>query len=361
MQLIAAKKTFASALSLVERIIPSRNSNPGLTLMRLQTRNNKLVLSGTNIDIDLEATLDTDVQGEGDIALPAVVLAQVVRSLPGDTVQLEATPEDLRVTSGTFDTKLQLAQLGEAPTLNFPDAYEGTIDGQAFARALSHVRYAAAVAEYQAVFRGVKLELVDTYLRAVATDGFRLAYYHLDTPMGISGEIIIPARAVDELLRVLDNGVVRLALSHGQLSLASGSFRANIKLMEGSFPDYGRVIPSQFPLSVTTNADIFRAVVDRVSVMAEKTSNNRIDLHVRNGVMHVTAESTFGRSEETLEVTQAGTDHEMMLSYNAKYLEDALSPLHGEVVLQFSGPVTPTVLNAKEGKDYKAMVVPLRT
>ena len=104
--------------------------------MRLQTRNNKLVLSGTNIDIDLEATLDTDLQGEGDIALPAVVLAQVVRSLPGDTVQLEATPEDLRVTSGTFDTKLQLAQIAEAPTLNFPDAYEGTFDGQAFARAL---------------------------------------------------------------------------------------------------------------------------------------------------------------------------------------------------------------------------------
>ena len=134
------------------------------------------------MDIDIEAKVAADVEGEGEFALPAQVFAQVVRALPGELVELSFKETELDISSGSYATKLQLTDAGSAVTLEFPESYEGSLQASELAKALGHVRYAAAVAEYQAIFRGVKLELNDKKTRTVATDGFRLAYYNFETP-----------------------------------------------------------------------------------------------------------------------------------------------------------------------------------
>ncbi len=221
------------------------------------------------------------------------------------------------------------------------------------------MRYAAAVAEYQAIFRGVKLEL-GKKLRAVATDGFRLAYYDLDESSGLEAEVVLPARSVDELLKLPLEGEVRLELTDGQFSLAAKGYQLNFKLMEGSFPDYERVIPAEFQVSVTTDAQALAEAVSRVAVVADKTANNRVDLFIEGGSLQITAEGGYGRAQEALEVSQEGIE-QLSLAYNAKYLVDALQPLRGELRFSFSGTTSPSVLASLEDPGYLAMVVPLRT
>ncbi len=354
-------KTLSEALSHVERVIPARSSNPGLSLLRLAATAGQLVLSGSNLDMDVRAVIDADVRGEGEVAVPAAVLGQVVRALPGDTVELDFGEVELEVTSATFATKLQLVPAENAPVLAFVDAFDGEIEGLDLARALDHVRYAAAVADYQAVFRGVRLELHDERTRAVATDGFRLASYHAVSSTGLDADLLIPARSVDELVKLLGPGPARLALTGNQLTIANGAYTVNAKLMEGTFPDYQRVIPAQFPVKVTLPAAALADAVARVAVMADKSANHRVDLFIKDGILQITAEGSYGRAQEAIEVLQEGTESDIALAYNAKYLADAVGPIDGDLQLQFSGTTTPSVATDLSDPAYLAMVVPLRT
>ncbi len=355
-----SRKKLADALGSVERIVPSRSSNPSLSLVKLTLGQGLLTLSGSNLDIDIEASLDVDTKDEGTWALPAQVFSQVVRALPGELVELSFEAAELELQAGSYATKLQLVEAA-LPSLTFPASYSGSFSGDRLATALTHVRYAAAVAEYQAIFRGVRLEFDDRHIRAVATDGFRLAYYHIDDAAGLSGEVVLPARSVDELAKVLTTEAAKLALSEGQLSLATGPYKLNLKLMEGAFPDYQRVIPSEFPVSVVVSAKELLEGVQRVAVMADRTANNRVDLFIRGGAIQVTAEGAYGRSQEALAVAQEGSESEIALAYNADYLLSALRPVAGDVRFSFSGPTSPSVLSSLQDPSYLAMVVPLRT
>ncbi|TVR92351.1 MAG: DNA polymerase III subunit beta [Trueperaceae bacterium] len=361
MRVHLATKTLTEALGHVERIIPSRSSNPGLSLLRIAFTEGRLVLSGSNLDLDVRAVVEADVRGEGEVAVPASVLGMVVRALPADDVTFDVGDAELEVASGTFATKLQLVPAENAPVLEFPDAFEGEIEGIDLAKALDHVRYAAAVADYQAVFRGVRLELHDGRTRAVATDGFRLASYHAASSTGLDADLLIPGRSVDELVKLLGPGPARLALRGNQLTVANGAFTVNAKLMEGAFPDYERVIPAQFPVKVTLSADALADAVARVAVMADKSANHRVDIFIKDGVLQITAEGSYGRAQEAIDVLQEGSEAEIALAYNAKYLADAVSPIDGDLQLQLSGTTTPSVATDLGDPAYLAMVVPLRT
>jgi DNA polymerase-3 subunit beta len=355
-----SKKQLADALSSVERIVPGRSSNPSLSLVKLELSEGYLTLSGSNLDIDIQARVAVDTEDQGTWALPAQVFSQVVRALPGELVELSFGEAELELQSGSYATKLQLVE-ASLPAFSFPEVYAGLFPGEKLADALGHVRYAAAVAEYQAIFRGVRLEFDDRHVRAVATDGFRLAYYHLDEVSGLDGNIVLPARSVDELTRLLGSHEVKLALAEGQLSLQTGPYSLNLKLMEGTFPDYERVIPKEFPVSIVLDASELLEGVQRVAVMADKTANNRVDLFIRDGTAQLTAEGAYGRSQEALKVAQQGGESEIALAYNADYLLSALRPIGGDVRFSFSSPTGPSVLASLQDPSYLAMVVPLRT
>lgn len=367
MRIQVPKKQLGDSLASVERIIPNRSSNPGLSLVRVAIAEEGVTFTGSNMDIDIRAFVPADTEGEGEVALPAHVFGQVIRSLPGELVEMEVNEQELDVRSGNYATKLQLAELASVPEVSFPAEFQGLFAAERLAKALAHVRYAAAVAEYQAIFRGVKVEFNDKKLRAVATDGFRLAYYHLEEATGLEGDVVIPARSVDELVRLLGAGEAKLELitdsagSYTQLSLENGRYTLNLKLMEGSFPDYERIIPAQFPVSVTLDAKVLAEAVSRVAVMADKSANNRVDLFIKDGDLQITAEGSYGRSQETLQVSQEGSESQIALAYNAKYLVDALQPVDAELRLSFSGPTSPSVLASLKDPSYLAMVVPLRT
>lgn len=361
MKATLATKTLTETLGHVERVIPSRSSNPGLSLLRVQIDDGTLTFSGSNMDIDVRSVVAADVKGSGDIAMPAAVFAQVARSLPSDSVELDFSDSEVEVRSGSFATRIQKVAAESAPSLKFSDTLPGELDGLALSKALEHVRYAAAVADYQAVFRGVKIECRDGHFRAVATDGFRLASYHQAISSGIQEDFIIPARSIDELIKTLGAGNARMALDAGQWTVQSGTTTLNIKRMDGTFPDYQRVIPSAFPVSVTLAAGRLVEAVNRVSVMADKSANHRVDLFIKDGVMRLSSEGGFGRAQEAIDVQQEGSEEEIALAYNAKYLVDAANPVTGSLQLRFSGTTSPSVIGDLSDPAYLAMVVPLRT
>lgn len=362
MKLHVSTKALASTLAHLERVIPARSSNPGLSSLLVRLTDSQVILSGTNLEIDLEANLVADASGEGTWSLPAHVFGQVVRALPADTVDLAFEENEVRVVSGSFDTKLQLTDSSQTPRLSFPQEFQAKLPAELLARLLADVRYAAAVNDYQAVFRGILLELRDGHSRAVASDGFRLAWSHSDESSGLDASILLPARAAEEIDRLLDGAEsVELALDDGQLTLRTPQYRMNVKLMEGTFPDYNRIIPQAMTLSVTVAAEALKQAVTRVAVLADPGSNNRIDIFLADGKATITTEGAYGGAREEISLEESDDGEQLSLSYNARYLLDAIRPLSGNVRIGFSGVTTPTIIKGTDDQGYLAMVVPLKT
>ncbi|MEM7738371.1 MAG: DNA polymerase III subunit beta [Deinococcota bacterium] len=367
MNITLTKRPLANALAAIGRIIPTRVSEPNLKLvhMYLDTsgEQSRLVLQATNMNIDIEAALEVDVPTDTsleNVALPGHVFADIVQALPGEFVQLEFEDTEVKISSGSYKTSLTRENVDVLPELEFPEDYPGTLPADDFKNLLTHTRYACAAEEYQAIFRGVKLELRDGHSRAVATDGFRLAYYHTELTSGVEGECVVPAKSIDELMRLLGEDDVAFSISNGRLSLATGDHRLNISLMEGTFPDYERIIPNDKVLTLTIDTAELQAILKRVSLMADKSVNNRTDLYLKDGKLNLHSEGAYGKADEVLEVSHEGARSEFAVSYNVKYLLDALQHIDGDARITFSGETSPSLVTDPNKPSCLAMVVPLR-
>jgi len=353
------KKTLSEGLGLLERIVPSRSSNPLLTSLKVEADPRGLTLSGTNLEIDMACFVPAEVSHEAAFVVPAHLFAQIVRNLGGELVELALSGNELSVQAGGSNFKLQTGELDAYPVLTFPGAAESSFDAKELARSLASVRYAAATEAFQAVFRGIKLEGRGTQARVVASDGFRLALREFPAH-GDGRNLIIPARSADEVVRVIKDGEVGVTYGEGTLGIITDRVKMNVKLMDGDFPDYERVIPRDIKLRVILNATSLKEAVSRVAVLADKNANNRVEFLISEGKLRLAAEGDYGRAQDTLEVMQDGSEPAMSLGFNAKYVLDALGPVDGDVELLFSGPTSPAMFKSQGDNGYLAVVVPLR-
>ncbi|GGI87023.1 DNA polymerase III subunit beta [Deinococcus wulumuqiensis] len=360
MNITVTKKALTDALSLLERVIPTRSSNPLLTALHVAATDSGLTLSGTSLEIDLQATVPAEVKAPEDFTVPAHLFAQVVRNLGGELVELTLSGAELTVRSAGSDFKLQTGDRDSYPPLTFPDAPGVSLSAADLARALGSVRYAASNEAFQAVFRGLKLERNAGTLRAAASDGYRVALCDVRSDAPEAPPLIIPARSVDELLRLLKDGTVRLLPGEGQLTVITDRARMNLKLLDGDFPDYERVIPKEIKLTATLPAAALKEAVGRVAVLADKNANNRVEFLIQDGALTLTAEGDYGRAQDTLSVTQGGTEQAMSLAFNARHVLDALGAIDGDVRLSFSGSTSPAVFEPAGDSGYRAVMVTLR-
>lgn len=365
MEVRIPKRTLAEGLGILERVIPSRSSNPILTYLPIELGNKGLVIKGTNGEIDLEVHLPAETQGEGHVLVPAQPFFQIVRSLPGELVEMviknvSSTGGGMELSSANFRTQLSTANTEGYPELSFLSQSEERLPAAKLAQAITQVRYAASTEEYRAIFRGVQLELSPKGLRAVASDGFRLSRYDLPMHLVSSRKFVIPAKSADEIVRVFKDteGEVSLGVGEGSLTLIGEAVRMSVKLMEGEFPDYGRVIPQSFILEATLSAERLRESLKRVAVLSDR-NNHRVDLLFAQDRLEMVSEGDYGQGREEIAL-EAALEPQLMVAFNAQYLIDALSPIEGTVRLKLSGPTSPSVVESVEDPGYLAVVVPLR-
>ena len=354
------KKTLADAAGVLERIAPSKPSQPVLAHVYLEAVPGGLVMRATNGEVDLELLVPAEVEGSGAALVPAALFGQLVRSLPGEYAELRLGPEGLELEGGSFSTRIAVADPETFPPFPEPEGEKGKVAAEALAKALSRVRYAAAQEEYRAIFRGIQLEFDQDRFRAVATDGFRLALYDVPEGAGFSAKRVLPARSADELVRLVKDtaGPLELAAGEGRLWAKGERFQIALALMEGSFPDYERVIPERFVLEAVLDAEALRQAIERLRVLADRQSQ-RIDLAFSEDGLELAAEGEYGRGRERVPAEIQG-ETPLVAAFNAQYLADALKGLKGALRFRLSGPATPSLLESEEEPGYRAVVVPLR-
>lgn len=359
------QKTLKKALAALGRVVPSRSPNPLLTHAHLRVNGEGLLFRGTDGVVELELGLPARVEGEGEreVLVPREALA-ILEGNASERTLLEVEEARLRVRAGKFQAELRLAPAAGYPAPEFPGGEGVSLPREVLGEAVGRVRYAAGKEEYRPIFRGVNLEFSQEGLRAVASDGYRLALYDAPHPFPFQRQVVAPARELAlalALLEGLEVEEVTLRLEKHVLGLEGEgealSLRLALNTLAGDYPDYRRVIPQTFVARVEVETRALKEALRRLEALAEE-KNHRVDLSLLGeGELLLRAEGDYGEGEERVPALVEGKP--LTLAINGEYLLEAL-PREERTTLQVSGATTPLVVAPGDGGGYRAVVVPLR-
>ena len=366
MKLSIERASLLKALGHVQNVVERRNTIPILSNVLMNADNNTISLIATDLDIEISEDTVAEVSAPGQITAPAHILYDIARKLPdGAQVSLQINAEDrLDIDAGRSHFTLPLLPSGDFPKMTADGfTHNFSLPAQALRRLIDKTRFAISTEETRYYLNGIYIHAHNGLLRAVATDGHRLALAEMSLPSGAKGlpGIIIPRKTVAEVRRLIDNGEdnVALSISEAKIRFTYGSAILTSKLIDGTFPDYERVIPKGNEKELTIDNKVFANAVDRVAtISAEKSRSVKVALSQDNLALTVNNPES-GNAHEELIVDYSADPLE--IGFNAKYLLDVAAQIEGrDATFYLDSPASPALVKDSEDTSCLFVLMPLR-
>jgi len=366
MKLTIERAALLRCLGHVQSVVERRNTIPILSNLKMEAEGDRLALSATDMDLEVVETVTAAVATPGATTAPAHTLYDIVRKLPdGSQVEMDATGggQNLVVQAGRSRFTLTCLPTEDFPVMSGGDQPFGFRLSAGELRALiDRTRFAISTEETRYYLNGIYLhaathDSVDV-LRAVATDGHRLASVEVPLPEGATGMpgIIVPRKTVLEIRKLIDETAsdVHVGLSPTKVRFAFDQAVLTSKLIDGAYPDYQRVIPANNDNQLDVDCKQFAQAVDRVSAISSEKSR-AVKLSLANGTLVLSATSPeHGNATEELEVSYQGND--MEIGFNSRYLLDITQQMESDSArLSMGDAASPTIL--REAGDASAVYV----
>lgn len=359
------------SLSHVQSAVERRNTIPILANVLLKAEGNSLSLSTTDMDLEIDETVAATVDTPGETTAPATTLYDIVRKLPDETSIEVVTNEantQMTVRAGKSEFKLGCLPTADFPKLAVDDmeiSFELPAEG--LRSLIDKTRFAISTEETRYYLNGIYIHAhqVDNIkvLRAVATDGHRLARFEMPLPEGADQmpSVIVPRKTVLELRKLIDEAAdsIRISLSETKIRFSFDHIVLTSKLIDGTFPDYERVIPANNNKVLELDPKMLAAAVDRVSTIStEKT--RAIKLHINGQNMVLSANSPdSGSASEELEVKFE--DDQLEIGFNSRYLMDIAQQIEGNGArLSMSDSATAAVIQDLGDQSSLYVLMPMR-
>jgi DNA polymerase-3 subunit beta len=355
MQFQVAKQQLLKAISSVNGAVEKKNTIPVLQNIKIEVKNDKVVLLATDMDILVTSTFESDMKNAGTTTVPAQMFFDIVRKIP-DGAQImisQESPTILQIKSGKSKYNLPCIDASEFPNLSEGELGEEIeIDAEKLAKMIDKTRFAISNDETRYYLNGLFLQAMkrdsDFELRAVATDGHRLALSFLVSDLKTPFGIILPKKSVAEIRRIIDgNKKIKLAVSRVKIKITTDQTTIISKLIDGEFPDYDKVLPKYNTQIALINKKTFFDCVDRVSTVAND-KHRSIKLIIENGKMTLQVNTNDGSfAYEELEINYSGDRIET--GFNSRYLLDIIGQIDKEeLIMRFKDSGSPALIEAKD-------------
>ena len=369
MNLIIDRANLLKSLNHVQSVVERRTTIPILSNVRIDASIDHIKLSATDMDIEVVEQTSANVLQDGNVTASAHTLYDIIRKLPeGAQVEMIFDDNQLRLNSGRSSFKLSCLPPDDFPSLT-PGDFVNTfvISSSDLSSLIDKTRFAISTEETRYYLNGIYLHSLNhegaEVLRVVATDGHRLALSEMALPEGAHNMpgIIIPRKAVSELRKLIDefSGELKIELSDTKIRFSMESILLTSKLIDGEFPEYDRVIPTENNKLLEVDAKAFSNAVDRVSAISAEKSRS-IKLNFGKSLVVLSASSPEnGSASEELEASYDSESFE--IGFNSRYLLDIMHQIEGEAVrFNMSGPDAPTIVNDSSDGSSTYVLMPMR-
>jgi len=371
MKLTIERAALLKALGHVQNVVERRNTIPILANLKMTVADGMLNLNATDMDLDISEKVAADVATPGEATAPAHTLYEIVRRLPeGSEVSLEGPGDDEQIVLSAGRSRFSLASL---PPADFP-VMSDVQSPHAFRLAAADLRslidrtgFAISTEETRYYLNGIYLHAAERdgidVLRAVATDGHRLASVEVPLPDGAAGipGVIVPRKTVMELKKLIEETEedVAISLSETKVSFTFEDVVLTSKLIDGTFPDYDRVIPADNDKELEVDCKLFSNAVDRVSAISSEKSR-AIKLSLDNGALVLSASHPdAGSATEELEVAYKGEGLE--IGFNSRYLLDIMQRIEGDNArFTLADAASPTIVREVGDASALYVLMPMR-
>ncbi|RBP01065.1 DNA polymerase III beta subunit [Roseiarcus fermentans] len=377
MKLTSPVKPLLAALAPVARVAPARSTIPVLAHVLVQVAGGRATIVADDLDREAEVSLAVDGGADGAACLPASTLLDVLKKLPGDAlVSIEVSDGKATLRSGRSRFVLQTLPADDFPRLGARDfAHKFTLEPAILAGMIAETAFAISSEETRYYLNGVYWHFTGEDLRFVATDGHRLARTATPMPKGSEAapSVIVPTAAIKEFARraseAKDGEVATIALSPERIRLTIGACSLTTKLIDGTFPDYARIIPAEATTTATVDREKFRDAIDLALPVAEtKAHATKFVFDDGSSLGTSAVEISVNNPDAGSALTSIEADvrgHEVTIGFNAKYVLEALAAFSAELVsLAMNDPGSPAVLTAEGASETSrrllVVIMPLR-
>ena len=364
MKLSAARDVLLKPLQAVIGVVERRQTMPILSNVLLVAKGGELAVTATDLEVELVAQTEVAVAAGGEITVSGRKLLDICRALPeGSDIDIAVSGEKLIIRSGR--SKFSLATLPAAEFPSVEDIKAGqtiTVEQETLCRLIEKTHFSMAQQDVRYYLNGMLLEAGGKFLRAVATDGHRLALCEAELD-GVSldeQQVIVPRKGVLELQRLMTGeGSLNIELGPNHVRIQLEGIRFTSKLIDGRFPEYDRVIPKESSNELTADRESFKAALQRTAILSNEKYRG-IRLIIRDsGVVMQAHNPEQEEAEEELEVQYSGEDIE--IGFNVNYLLDALGAVNGdEVTLSVLDGNSSCLIRQPGRDDCKFVVMPMR-
>jgi DNA polymerase-3 subunit beta len=365
MKIIAKREAILGPLQAVIGVVERRQTMPILTNVLLSAKGGRLAVTATDLEVELVATSEVDVQRAGDVTVPGRKLLDICRALP-EGVEINLTLEGERMVVRARKSRFTLTTLpaAEFPTVDEINAQQTLkVPQKEFKRLLEKTHFSMAQQDVRYYLNGMLLETSAKVLRSVATDGHRLALCEVELAEGAKSgqQVIVPRKGVLELQRILGNEehILEVSIGSNHVRVQIGDIRFTSKLIDGRFPEYGRVIPNNPPLIVSAVREDLRQALQRAAILSnEKYRGIRFGVKP-NALVIQSHNPEQEEAEEELEVAYDGP--ELEIGFNVNYLLDALAATEGlDVQVGLTDGNSSCLIRSSVDPNARFVVMPMR-
>jgi len=365
MKLTILRETLLKPLQAVSGVVERRQTLPILANILLRAENKQLTLTGTDLEVELiaKATLDSDDTGE--CTLPARKFMDICRSLPDETeIKLNLSGDRATLQAGKSRFTLATLPIEDFPVIEeIAASWEFTVSQKSLKRLIEKTNFAMAQQDVRYYLNGLMIELSQGNLRAVATDGHRLAICSVPAEVDVSEtqQIVVPRKGVMELARLLEDSEdtvhVQVGTNHIKVNLPDISFTS--KLIDGRFPDYERVVPKGGDKLVSADKETLRKALIRTSILSNEKYRG-IRFQIESDRLQIQAHNPEQEeAEEEIPIEYKGESIE--IGFNANYIQDALAALEpSQVTITLSDANSSCLITADGDDDCSYVVMPMR-
>lgn len=373
MKLRVTKDEMQEKLSNIQNIAEKRNTMPILSHFLLDAEKKESCIVATDIETAVKEPLEVEVDKEGKICIPARKLFEITKEMEGDLMIETVDEQWLRIKSGNSTFKIACLSPDEFPTWPvLGDAEEIHIDSQIIMEMIEKTIYCAGESDTRYTLNGLLFHTKpkDNILICVGTDGHRLALLkkRIDSKIDKEQQIIVPRKAVSELRRFLpatkkaeEKAVetIKILIGEKHMLFIIDKIQFLTRLIEGTYPNYENVIPSDSKRKMILERDAFLKVLRRISVISkERASAVRFDI---NPDVLIVSSSNPDLGEAKEEIAIEYKDDKISLGFNARYIIDVLGAMvSGKITIEFQDPLSPVLMKEEGNEDYKCVIMPMR-
>jgi DNA polymerase-3 subunit beta len=353
-------------LQTASRVASTRSAIQALSGVQLAASAGGCELRATDMDVGLRVPLEAEVVREGVVVLPARLLLDVVRSLPSPQTTLELRPaeQDVEIVSGSATFQIRTLRAEDFPPFPEPESDTSiSLPAEAFVATALKVAGSASRDETRPVLTGILVSASEREVRMVATDSYRLSVKEteLDAPLSAGFEVNVPARALQELARIVSHAEgeeLSVSVRQNQVLFEVGGVVLSSRLIDGQFPNYRQLLPESFEHELRIAASELTEVVRRVSLLAQK--NAPLRLAFAPGELTVSAQTPdVGEARESLPVAFQGEPLE--IGFNAEFLRAGFEAIEeGDVILKLISPLRPGLIEAGDKSGFLYLIMPIR-